>query len=571
MGDSSSTVRTVVVGGAAGDGVREAGTNMAELFHELGYHVCASFEYPSLIRGGHNYARVSYSAAPLHSDHRAIDILIAVNAETVLLHKDELLPSALVFVETTYADALKGTGLSLIPLPMAKIAEEVHAPQVARTSVAFGACCYASGLTLLHTKELARSVFANIGADMNATLAERGYLHLRAKGYPQERRAIPGTGLKSGEILDGNRAVARGFLAAGLEAYVGYPMTPSTSTLQFLARAGASRGLIVVHPEDEIAVINMALGMSYAGKRVAIGTANGGFALMQESFALAGVAELPLAILVSMRTGPATGVATHTAQGDLQFTLHAGHGEFPRFVVAPGDVEECFVCAADALNLAWKYQIPAIVLSDKHLSESYRSIVLDETSKGADTGKRTVHTGGTYLRYKLTEDGVSPLAFPGKPSVVVKTTSYEHTEEGEATEDAHIVQAMQEKRFRKYNGLYEDFAWFPTVKTYGDTTSDTVVVFWGSTKGALLEAARLIERPLKLVQVLWMEPFDAERVKRELAGARVIIDVEVNHTAQLAALIREKTSIEITRKVLRYDAQPFTPHELAAELRTLLS
>ncbi len=561
-------VRTVALGGAAGDGIREAGINMTELLHGLGFSVFSSFDYPSLIRGGHNYARVSYAHEPVAADYRALDVLIAVNAESVRVHLDELSEGALVLVEEAYLPDLSDLTLPITPLPMKRFAEEAGAPQVARTSSAFGAFCYTLGLPPERVAELAARVFANVGAAQNAELARRGYEHLRSL-HPQERADIP-VRQPVGEVVDGNRAIARGLLAAGLEAYVGYPMTPSTSTLQFLAKAAKTRGLRVVHPEDEIAVINMALGMSYAGTRVAVGTANGGFALMQEAFALAGVAELPIAILVSMRMGPATGVATHTSQGDLQFVLHAGHGEFPRIVIAPGDVEECFVCAADALNLAWKYQVPAVILSDKHLSESYANVVLDEASKGPDRGKYADHLDSTYLRYKVTADGISPLAFPGTPGVVVKATSYEHNEAGEATEDPRTIRTMQDKRFRKYAGLYEDFRWFPTVKTYGDQAAESAVVFWGSTKGAMLEAAKYLDRPVKLVQVLWMEPFDADRVARELQGMRTVVVVEANHTAQLAALIREKTSIEITKKVLRYDAQPFTPAELAAEVARLL-
>lgn len=565
-----SHIRTIAIGGAAGDGVREAGTNFSELFTELGFKTFSSFDYPSLIRGGHNYARITYAPDTVHADYRALDALIAVDALSVRVHLSELKQGARVFVETAYLPELKDIGIELIPLPMKQIADECKAPQVARTSAAFGAYAYILGLTLMHVKELAHTVFANVGAEMNMKLVEKGYMYLRAKEYPQEQATLPQRPERAGEVMDGNKAVAKGFMAAGLEAYVGYPMTPSTSTLQYLAKAGKARGLKVVHPEDEIAVINVALGMSYAGKRVACGTANGGLALMQESIAFAGVAELPLAILESMRMGPATGVATHTAQGDLQFTLHAGHGEFPKVVIAPGDVEECFSCAADAMNLAWKYQLTAIVLSDKHLSESYMSVTLDEASKGPDMGKRAIHVGGGYKRYKITQDGISPLAFPGTPGVVVKATSYEHNEEGEATEDAREVKEMQDKRFRKYAGLYEDFKWFPTVKIYGDPNAEAVVVCWGSTKGAALEALRHIDTPVKLVQVLWMEPFDADRVKAELAGARVVVDVEANHTAQLAALIREKTSIEIVNKVLKYDAQPFTPVELAEEIKRYL-
>jgi len=569
MGNSSS-IRTIAIGGAAGDGVREAGINFSELFTELGFKTFSSFDYPSLIRGGHNFARISFSTDTVHADYRELDVLIAVNAESVRIHRPSLKPGALVFVETAYVTELADIDVPLIALPMKQIADDCKAPQVARTSSAFGAYGYTLGLTLMHVKELAHKVFANVGAEMNMKLVEKGYMHMRAKEYPQEQSSLPSAPTQVGEVMDGNKAVAKGLLAAGLEAYVGYPMTPSTSTLQYLAKAGKSRGIKVVHPEDEIAVINMALGMSYAGKRTAIGTANGGFALMQESVSLAGVSELPLVILESMRMGPATGVATHTSQGDLQFTLHAGHGEFPKLVMAPGDVEECFVCAADAMNLAWKYQLTAIILSDKHLSESYMSVTLDEKSKGPDLGKRAIHVGGEYRRYKITQDGISPLAFPGTPNITVKATSYEHTEEGEATEDARLVKEMQDKRFRKYSGLYDDFKWFPTVKTYGDLSSDIAIVFWGSTKGAMLEAMKHLNSPVKLVQVLWMEPFDADRVKAELGNARIIIDVEANHTAQLAALIREKTSIEITRKVLKYDAQPFTPTELAGEINRFI-
>ena len=568
---TDATLCTIVIGGAAGDGIREAGINFSELFTELGFKTFSSFDYPSLIRGGHNFSRVTYADTAVHADYKEIDVLIAVNADSVLIHKNSLKQGALVFVEEAFEAEVRALGIEPIPIPMRQIAEKAKAPQVARTSSAFGAYGYVLGIPLKHLKMLADKVYANVGSEMNVALVESGYLHMEKSSVPKGTTEIPHVHEHHiGEVMDGNKAIAKGLLAAGLEAYVGYPMTPSTSTLQFLAKTAKKNGLKVVHPEDEIAVLNMALGMSYAGTRVAVGTANGGLALMQETVSLAGVSEIPVVIMVSMRMGPATGVATHTSQGDLQFALHAGHGEFPRLVIAPGDVEECFECAADALNLAWKYQIPAIILSDKHLSESYKSVHLDTSSKGPDLGKRAVPVDGHYLRYKITDDGISPLAFPGRPGVTVKATSYEHNEAGEATEDPGMVQAMQDKRFRKLEGLYRDFAWFPTVKTYGDLNSDIVVLLWGSTKGAMLEAQKQLKAPVKIVQVVWMEPFDANRVKAELSSARVIIDVEANHTAQLAALVREKTSIEIFNKVLKYDAQPFTPTELAQEINKFI-
>ncbi len=570
MNAGLSTLRTIAIGGAAGDGIREAGVNFSEFLSEIGFRTFSSFDYPSLIRGGHNYARITYGEDIVRADYRELDVLIAVNDDSVRKHLDELNENALVFVETTYAPNVGAISAQLIPLPMKQIAEEVGAPQVARTSSSLGAYGYVLGIPLDRLKEIAHTVFANVGSDINVQLVERGYRHVEELGLQQQPITLPNHGRTGGEVMDGNKAIAKGLLAAGLEAYVGYPMTPSTSTLQFLARAGKERGLKVIHPEDEIAVLNMAIGMAYAGKRAAVGTANGGVALMQETISMAGVSEVPCVILESMRMGPATGVATHTSQGDLLFTINVAHGEFPRFVVAPGDVEECFECAADAMNMAWKYQIPAIILSDKQLSESYMSVEIDEDSKGPDLGKRAEAPGSEYKRYAITDDGISPLAFPGTPEAVVKATSYEHIEEGDATEDPIIVKAQQDKRFRKLEGLYADFAWFPTVKTYGDLDADVAIIFWGSTKGAVLEAHKQLKTPAKLVQVLWMEPFDADRVKAELAGMRVVIDVEANHTAQLAALIRQKTSIEIHNKVLKYDAQPFTPTELAREINAFL-
>ncbi len=563
-------VRTIAIGGAAGDGIREAGVNWSEFLTELGYHTFSSFDYPSLIRGGHNFARISFHTETIRADYAELDVLVAVNAESVRVHLSELKPGAFVFVEEVHADALKDVEVPLISLPMRMITEELKAPLVARSSVAFGAFAYTLGLPLERVRTLTNKVFAQVGADLNRSLIEKGYEYLQSKQYPQISCCVPDTSRDAGDIYDGNKAVMKGFLAAGLEMYVGYPMTPSTSALQFLAKAGKDRGVVVVHPEDEIAVMNMALGAVYAGKRTALGTANGGFALMQETFSFAGVAEVPLPMLITMRMGPATGVATHTSQGDLRFIIHAGHGEFPRLVVAPGDIEECFSCSADVFNLAWKYQLPAIVLADKHLSESYMSLVLDESKYGPDLGKRASETGKHYKRYALTGDGISPIAFPGTPETMVKATSYEHNEEGEATEVPHEVKAMQDKRFRKLEGLYREFEYFPTVKVYGDRESDAVIVCWGSTKGAVLEAMKQLTVRIKVVQVLWLEPFDADKVKAELAGARVIVDVEANHTAQLASLIREKTSIEITNKVLRYDAQPFTPTELARDIGAFL-
>ncbi len=491
-----SDIFTIGVGGAAGDGVKKVGTDIGLFLHNLGYEVYLSSNYPSLIRGGHNFVRLSFGKEKVWNDHSELDVLVALNKETTELHKKELKEDTTV--------------LSSLSLP--EIIEKLK--------------------FILKEKKL----------------------------EPSKPR---------GELIDGNKAFAKGLQAAELDFYISYPMTPSTSILHYLATKQKSDGLKVIQPENEISAINMALGMVYAGKRVAIGSASGGFALMQEAFSFAGIAEFPLVVLVSQRQAPATGVPTHSSQSDLLFALHAGHGEFPRIVIAPGDQEESFSTGVDSLNLAWKFQLPVIVLLDKILSEHMMTSSVDKPVS-VEKGKVANNTNENYGRYEITPDGISPLAFPGTQNTVVKITSYEHDEKGITIEDAEGVKKMLDKRFAKTESIKTFMQNKETVKVYGDSSSENTVVFWGSTKGPVLEASKYFNKPVKLLQIIWLEPFDKERVIKELGGAKKIIDVEANHDGQLASLIREKTGIEIKEKILKYDSSPFDPIELAEQINRIL-
>ena len=592
--NNSQIIRTIGIGGAAGDGVREAGLHIAELFNRLGYQSFLSFSYPSVIRGGHNYSRLSFSTEKISGDYAELDILIAVNSESVKLHLHELKPDALVFVEQAYFDEVKNLGAKIIPLPMSDLAKEISARPMARTSVGLGAFAFVVGLSPEKTHGLILSVFQDIGGEMNATLAEKGYRLAESTNLTKWTEGLTETGQDNKtEIIDANRAIGKGFLAAGLDYYIAYPMTPSTSILHFLAKEALSGKIKTIQPEDEISAINMAIGVAYSGKKAAAGTATGGFALMQEAFSFAGVSETPLVVVVSQRQGPATGVPTNTSQGDLQFVLHSGHGEFPRLVIAPGDAEESYLAAANALNLAWKYQLPAIILVDKHLSESSQTTTLDGSKIIPGEVKKWENMGRLYNRYQITDDGVSPLASPGTENANVKLTSYEHDEFGIATDVPEMVKKMTDKRFKKGEMLAKELSLYDTVKgceiidgayrlsakklplydtvkVYGDIESDTAILFWGSPKGAILEAVKHLKKPVKVVQILWMEPFDVERVKSALANVTKIINIEGNHNSQLAALLREKTGIVPQHHINRYDALPFDPMELAKEINELL-
>ena len=323
-------------------------------------------------------------------------------------------------------------------------------------------------------------------------------------------------------------------------------------------------GLKVVHPESEIAVILMAEGFAYAGVRAAVGTSGGGFCLMTEALSLAGMAEIPLAIVVAQRTGPSTGLPTYTAQGDLHFVINAGQGEFPRLVIAPGDAEDAYLWSAAALNLAWKYQIPAFILSDKIVSESQYSLDLGLTGK-AETARpaQLWNEQGDYHRYRHSDTGVSPLAYPPQRRQVIKADSYAHDATGITTEDAQITREMSDKRMLKAQSLAGELEGYETVKLLGDERSRTCLLFWGSNKGVCKEAADSLG--LRAVQVLVLWPFPENRLKDALRGVERLIAVECNATGQLATLCRQY-GIDVDDRILKYDGRPFSLNDLEIEL-----
>ena len=569
MKKAHDSVFTIGIGGAAGDGVRESGATIGAILTELGYESYYSFTYPSLIRGGHNFARISFSKDPVHCDHQALDVLIALNEESITLHTSELTQNSVVFGDSIKEDDLKQLGQNFQVLPMQKTVTEFKAMPIMRNSMAIGALCYLIDLDYDLMQEVLNKVFKNKQPEMNTKLADMGYEIMKKNDYRHLKKIEPSNA--KNDFLEGNVAIGKGMIYAGLDFYLGYPMTPTTSLLQFVASQQQNSKVRVIQPESELSVINMALGISYAGKRVAIGSATGGFALMQEALSFAGIAEFPLVIVVSQRQGPATGLPTYSSQTDLRYVLHSGHGEFPKIVIAPGDTEEGYYMGAKALNLAWKYQVPVIILVDKIISEHSSTALLDPSKIQIEKGK-LAETGQGYERYKITEDGISPLAFPGTKDAIVKITSYEHDKDGITVEDPELTTAMLNKRFKKSETIKQELDNSESIKIYGDEDASDIVVFWGSTKGPVLEAyERYLDKPVKLVQIVWLNPFPIEQLKSALKNSKNIINIECNHDAQMAGLIREKTGIEVTHNILKYNARPFDPEELAGEISKLLA
>jgi 2-oxoglutarate ferredoxin oxidoreductase subunit alpha len=552
------SIHTITVGGKAGQGVKAAGKVIGELLNELGYSVFILDDYPSLITGGHNFNRISFSEEEIYCAHKETDILIALDKNTVERHKNDLKENHFILYDSSEFEIEEENAIGI---PSKEFMEKANVTERMRNSSFAGALCYLLGVNfevLAHTFNV---VFKD-KAEPNIRIAEIAYNFVKENYKPLLNIEKIG---ESRKLITGNIAISEGLVKGGLEIYIAYPMTPSSSILHYLASKARDYKIKVVQPENEIAVINMALGCSYAGKRAAVGTSGGGFDLMQEGFSLAGMSENPIVAIECQRPGPSTGVPTYTSQADLSYLLTSGHGEFPRIIVAPGTQEQAFYKAAEILNLVWKYQVPGILISDKNLSESWKNVTLNEN--GIYKAKPKFFEGGEYKRYKLEEDGISPLAFPGTENVVVKSSSYEHDEFGITTEDPEMIAKMQEKRFAKLKYIEEELENLETVKVYGE--GENAIVTWGSSIGAVLEATKKLDN-IKIIQILYFSPFPKKKVMEELMECNNIIGVEANFTGQLCDLIFANTGIVIDKRILKYDFREFSPCDLYLKLKEVI-
>jgi 2-oxoglutarate ferredoxin oxidoreductase subunit alpha len=545
---------SILIGGKAGDGIRQIGGLVAGLLGRLGYHVFFWDDYPSLIRGGHNFSLIRACRCMIQANTSDVDLIVALNEDTIKKHKSRLKKGGTVVYD---ADAFEAEGIGM---KFTSIVKEAGGRPIMRNTAAFATIGKMLGLKWDVLEEMVKKSFAK-ETETNLAIAKAAYD--AAGGGKIEIETGPAEPLP---LMTGNEAIALGAVAAGLDLYIAYPMTPSTSILHFLAAHDEEFGIVSYHPENEIAAAVTAIGGSYAGARTMVASSGGGFALMAEAVSLVAQSEAPVVFVISQRPGPSTGVPTYTTQGDLNFVLSAGQGEFVRFVVAPGDVNEAFDLTGLAMNMAWKYQIPAFVLTDKCLSES--TYCFDTAKMGVKKEAASLWDGkGEYKRYLNTKSGVSPLAFPGRKGAVVKGTSYEHDENGITTEEPEAITAMQDKRMKKRAGLVADVAGPEAVKTYGKADSPTAILTWGSTKGACVEVAEALG--LRVVQPLMVEPFPADALKAALKGAKKIIGVEVNVTGFLADLARCH-GIQVDEKILKYDGRHFTVDELRGKVEGVM-
>lgn len=563
------------LGGPAGTGIMNTGMMFSKACSRIGLHVFDYPEYPSLIRGGHNTYLVRAEDEPLHSHIRMVDVLIAFDEPTLSLHADELKEDSLV----VYDDATVKPARTRLrqgircPLPLQRLVTEAGGTEVMANTVALAAVLGILDYDFAVFETIIRDQFKGKPevAELNVKVARHGYDYAQQHYEHLSHYRLSKTAAPKRMVLSGNEAIALGAVKAGMKFYAAYPMTPSSSILHNLAAWQERHGIVVKHAEDEISVINMAVGAGYAGVRAMCGTSGGGFALMNEAIALAGITETPLVIVEVQRPGPATGMPTWTEQGDLQYVLHAGHGEFPRFVLAPGDVEECFWLTVEAFNIAERYQTPVIILSDKYLGESHRTMEFPDLSQvRIDRGKLLTQTPAGYLRYQVTDDGISPRALPGTPDGFSLSNSYEHDEFGWVTEEPESRKRMVEKRTRKGETYKREM---PQPGLIGAPDASLTIVSWGSNKGPILGAMKFLQGEGIVVNYLHLthlSPFPAERVAELLTQAKRTLLIENNGTGQLGQLIRAETGIELKERFLRYDGRPHSPEEIHDKIRAML-
>ncbi len=542
---------SILMGGAAGDGIKQAASIAARLMGRLGYWIFFYDDYPSLIRGGHNFSIVRASRKRILAHEEEVHLVVALNQETADRHEGRLEEGGVILFDSDKVEA-QGVGL-----PLSSMVKEAGGVPIMRNTAALGGLFGLIQVEWGAVEQVLRDSLPH-KIELNLALAKAAY---EAVENPLFQVAMIGEPL--GPVVTGNEAIALGAAAAGLDLYIAYPMTPASSILHFLAAHEERLGVVTVHPESEVSAGVMALGAASAGARTMLGTSGGGFALMTEALSMAAQSETPMVIVESQRAGPGTGVPTYTMQADLLFALGAGHGDIIRVVMAPGDADEALELGAKALDLAWKLQVPVILLSDKHLSESAFTLTADPTSVQTNSGLEWDRQG-EYLRYEITESGVSPLCFPGNGTAVVKTTSYEHDQMGITTEEPQNIKAIQDKRLKKKDALIEALASMEQVKTHGPSRTPTALICWGSTKGSCMEAATRLGA--KVIRPLVLDPFPEVEMKAALEGVEEIITVENNATGQLTRVMAAY-GIKADRTVLRYDALPFTPGYLLEKIK----
>lgn len=568
---------SIKIGGEAGQGIQTIGDNLARVFSMSGYHVFTHQDYESRIRGGHNFFQIRFSDKPITASREKIDILIALDKESIEQHERELSEYGQIIYDSATLKQEHEKSYFL-DIPFVNLAVKHGGNRITANTVATGAVLGMLGMELDILLDIIKDTFKKKGEDIikaNIDSAMAGHDYAVKECIKCSFSAAPIS--KPKMLIAGNDAIGLGAIASGCKFYAAYPMTPSTGIMLYIASKAKEYGIVVEQAEDEIAAINMALGASFSGVRAMTGSSGGGFALMVEGLSLSAMTETPIVIALAQRPGPATGFPTRTEQAELQFALYTAHGEFPRVIFAPGTPEQAFYLTNKAFDIAEKYQIPVLILTDQYLADSQWTFDGFNSSKIKYTDYRLRGEAfgrlSEYKRHAFTDNGISPLGVPGDAKHPVVTDSDEHDEEGHIVEDAETRIKMVNKRLFKKLPLIRKEIEPPSI--YGHSNPEIVVSGWGSTYGVMKEAVDELSANWDIAMLHFSEiypfpPTNKFNYLKALKDAKMTICVENNATGQFARLIKAETGYTFNRLINRFDGRPFTVEYLIGEIDALI-
>ena len=575
---------SIAIGGAAGQGIATPGDILARIFVRRGLHLNAYNAYQSIVRGGHIFLTLRTSDEPVLSFGDQLDLLIALNQDTMDRHLQLMKAgTSVLYNRDKIKPAGAAAGVQLCGFSVKELAPAVRGDLVQNT-IALAAVLKLIGVEFKILEDILTLQFKRKGEAViaeNVGVARAGYDYAAAQ-FRALPITLPDTGKKLA-FFEGNQALAMGGAAAGVRFYCAYPMSPSSGVLHWMARHAQQLGIMVRQVEDEIGVINMAIGAAHAGCRTMCATSGGGFALMTEGLGAAAMMEIPVVCINVQRAGPATGVPTKTEQGDLWQVLGAGQGDYPRIIVAPTTIPDCFKTVPELFNLVDRFQCPGIILSDLLLSEGRSSIdpaeldfnVPIERGEVIGLNGATPPLNGGYKRYEINQSGISPRALPGTLGFEHVVATDDHDEDGVLISDEftnpHKRQAMHEKRMRKMASILPQIE---APKLWGAADGQVTLIGWGSTQGLIREAiAQLADGGIAAnqLQIKWLVPLHSEAIMATLAKSKKTIIVENNYSGQFARYLRSETGFAADGHIRKYDGEPFMPHHIVDGVKKILA
>jgi len=576
----------ILVAGPAGSGIESITYSLALSFTRDGFYTHTTSEYQNRIRGGHNYSYVKIANEHIYCHSNQFDIIIALDKTSIFEHENQLNSKGVIIYDSNLFqenEIKKLNKTNYLSVPLLDLANQAGLVLTANV-VAVGAVLALFNYSINTFKTVLKSKFANKGEqilNINYNALQLGYNYIsklkinliKFKIKPKKQTQA---------LLNGNEAISIAAIKSGLKYLAAYPMTPASSIMTTLAQESEKYNIVVSHVEDEIAAINMAIGAGYTGVRAATCTSGGGFALMTEAIGMSGITEVPVVVFIAQRPGPSTGLPTLTGQGDLLMAINCGQGDFPLLVMAPGDHEECITLTAEAFNYAEKFQIPVIFLTDKYLADANktcdlsiledikidRGLLVDQQFLNEHLKKQK---SCFFPRYKNTKTGISKRSIPGQPGGEHTATTYEHDVYGQSAEEDVDIKNMMKKRQQKEKNLTEvlpDPVFYPPLK-YQSSSIQITFFIWGSTKGAALEAQKILATQLiqvSIVQMQYLHPFKTESVYKYLKKAKKIICIEGNESGQLESLLLKNTNIVPDFSLRWYHGKPLTGEWIAEQV-----